>query len=113
MPRAVMASSLTMPAVPTCFCTSARCNHQASIPTTSRRVNGSVSTLKAHVKERPGLATFAGRAEIEGDKVLRWLGGIFVLALIVIAFAVYSDIRMTSCATGSFFAILGWCTNYR
>jgi hypothetical protein len=31
----------------------------------------------------------------------------------VSALAVYSDIRMTSCATGSFFAILGWCTNYR
>jgi hypothetical protein len=56
---------------------------------------------------------FGGRAKGEREKVLRWLGGIFILALIVIAFAVYSDIRMTSCATGSFFAILGWCTNYR
>jgi hypothetical protein len=41
---------------------------------------------------------------------VRWLGGIFVLAVIAIAFAIYSDITMTRCAAGSFFAVFGWCT---
>src|SRR6266436_8986478 len=107
MPIAASVSSETTPAVRISFCTSARCNQQASIQTTSGKANGLVSTLKALVRERSGPAMFGGRAKGEREKVLRWLGGIFVLALTVIAFAVYSDIRMTSCATGSFFAILG------
>jgi hypothetical protein len=44
---------------------------------------------------------------------VRWLGAIFLLALIAIAFAIYSDITMTRCAKGSFFAVLGWCSTYR
>jgi hypothetical protein len=44
---------------------------------------------------------------------VRWLGGIFVLAVIAIAFAIYSDIAMTRCAAGSFFAVLGWCSTYQ
>src|SRR5438270_8792634 len=66
MPSAVTASSRTMPAARTCFCTSARCNHQASIQTTSGKANGLVSMLKALVRERPGPAMFGGRAEGEG-----------------------------------------------
>jgi hypothetical protein len=48
-----------------------------------------------------------------GNEAMRWLGGIFVTALIAITFAVYSDIAMTRCAVGSFFVVLGWCTTYR
>jgi hypothetical protein len=51
--------------------------------------------------------------EGEGEIAVRWLGGIFLLALIAIALAVYSDIAMTRCAAGSFFAVLGWCSTYR
>src|SRR5713226_8409200 len=65
MPIAVTASSLTMPAARTCFCTSARCNHQASIRTISGKANGLVSMLRGLVRERPGPAMFGGRAEGE------------------------------------------------
>jgi uncharacterized membrane protein YjjB (DUF3815 family) len=44
---------------------------------------------------------------------MRWLGGVFLLALITLAFAVYSDITMKRCEPGSFFAVLGWCSTYR
>src|SRR5881394_3872111 len=67
MPIAASVSSETMPAARTCFCTSVRCNQQASIRTTSGRANGLVSMLKALVKERPGPAMFGGRAEGEGE----------------------------------------------
>src|SRR5436190_21457583 len=80
MPIAVMASSETMPAAPTCFCTSVRCNQQASIRTTSGKANGLVSMLKALVRERPGPAMFGGRAEGEGKTTMRTL---LILAAII------------------------------
>jgi hypothetical protein len=42
--------------------------------------------------------------------MMRFLGAIFVLALITIVFAFYSDVAMTRCKVGSFFAALGWCS---
>ena len=42
------------------------------------------------------------------------LGVIFLLALAAIAYALFQDIRLTRCARGSFFAVIGWCsTEYR
>jgi len=49
------------------------------------------------VSELDGVACRGG-AEGEGEIAVRWLGGIFLLALIAITFAVYSDIVMTRCA---------------
>lgn len=40
---------------------------------------------------------------------MNWLGGMFVAALIAIAFAIYSDATMTHCVPGSFFAIVRLC----
>jgi hypothetical protein len=42
--------------------------------------------------------------------MMRFLGAIFVFALVTIAFAFYSDVAMTRCKAGSFFAMLGWCS---
>jgi hypothetical protein len=41
---------------------------------------------------------------------MNWIGAIFVAALVVIAFALYSDIAMTRCAAGSLAAIARLCT---
>jgi hypothetical protein len=41
---------------------------------------------------------------------MRFLGAMFLLALVAIAFSFYSDIAMTHCKPGSFFAVLGWCS---
>jgi hypothetical protein len=41
---------------------------------------------------------------------MNWIGAIFVAALVVIAFALYSDMTMTRCAAGSFAATVGLCT---
>ena len=40
---------------------------------------------------------------------MNWIGGIFVAALIVIAFEIYSDATTTRCVPGSFFAIVRLC----
>jgi hypothetical protein len=40
---------------------------------------------------------------------MNWIGGIFLAALITIAFAIYSDIAMTRCEPKSFSAMVGLC----
>ena len=40
---------------------------------------------------------------------MNWIGGIFVAALIMIAFEIYADATMTHCVPGSFFAIVRLC----
>jgi len=45
-----------------------------------------------------------------GGKTVKWIGGLFLAALIVIAFAIYSDAAMTRCVPGSFFAMIDVCT---
>jgi hypothetical protein len=40
---------------------------------------------------------------------MNWIGGIFLAALITIAFAIYSDIAMTRCEAKSFSAVVGLC----
>ena len=40
---------------------------------------------------------------------MNWIGGIFVAALIMIAFEIYADAAMTHCVPGSFFAIVRLC----
>ena len=40
---------------------------------------------------------------------MNWIAGVFLAAVITISFAVYSDISMTKCAPGSFFAIIKMC----
>jgi hypothetical protein len=47
---------------------------------------------------------------IEGLKFMRLLGAMFLLALVAVAFSLYSDITMTHCKVGSFFQMLGWCS---
>jgi hypothetical protein len=51
----------------------------------------------------------AQRGATEGA-AMNWIGAIFVAALVVIAFALYSDMTMTRCAAGSFAATVGLCT---
>jgi hypothetical protein len=41
---------------------------------------------------------------------MNWIGAIFVAALIVIAFALYSDMTMTRCSAWSFGAMVGLCS---
>jgi hypothetical protein len=41
---------------------------------------------------------------------MNWIGGIFVAALITIAFATYSDVTMTRCAAKSVSAMVGLCS---
>jgi hypothetical protein len=41
---------------------------------------------------------------------MKWIGGIFFAALIVIAFEIYSDATMTRCVPGSFFAMIRLCS---
>jgi hypothetical protein len=41
---------------------------------------------------------------------MKWIGGIFIAALIAIAFEIYSDAAMTRCVPGSFFAIIKVCS---
>jgi hypothetical protein len=40
---------------------------------------------------------------------LNWIGGIFLGALIAIAFSIYSDVGMTHCEPRSFAAVVGMC----
>jgi len=40
---------------------------------------------------------------------MRWIGGIFFAALIVIAFEIYFDAAMTLCVPGSFFTMIKVC----
>jgi hypothetical protein len=54
-----------------------------------------------------GLA--AKQSPIETVK-MNWIGWIFVAALIMIAFEIYSDASMTRCVPGSFVAIVGVCS---
>jgi hypothetical protein len=40
---------------------------------------------------------------------MKWIGGLFFIALIVIAFEFYADAAMTRCVPGSFFAMINVC----
>ncbi|WP_296517529.1 hypothetical protein [Rhodopseudomonas sp.] len=42
---------------------------------------------------------------------MKSLGAIFLLALAVFAFGLYSDITMTRCVRGTFMAALGLCAH--
>jgi hypothetical protein len=42
-----------------------------------------------------------------------WVGGIFGLALVAIAVAVGTDLYMTKCQPGSFYAVAGLCSPSR
>ena len=41
---------------------------------------------------------------------MNWIGGIFLVALIAIVFAIYSDAAMTRCELNSFSSAVGLCT---
>ena len=41
---------------------------------------------------------------------MNWIGAIFIAALIVIAFALFSDMTMTRCVARSFAATVGLCS---
>jgi hypothetical protein len=41
---------------------------------------------------------------------MRFMGAVFLAALFAIAFSFYSDVTMTHCKRGSFFASLEWCS---
>jgi hypothetical protein len=41
---------------------------------------------------------------------MNWIGALFLAALITVAFAFYSDVAITRCAPGSFFASVGLCS---
>ena len=40
---------------------------------------------------------------------MNWIGGIFIAALMAIAFEIYSDVTMTRCEARSFAAVVGLC----
>jgi hypothetical protein len=40
---------------------------------------------------------------------MNWIGGICVLAIIVLIVAVVTDLQMTSCQTGSLYSMVGLC----
>jgi len=41
---------------------------------------------------------------------MSWVGGIFGLALVAVVIAVGTDVYMTKCQPGSFYAIVGLCS---
>jgi len=42
---------------------------------------------------------------------MKALGVIFLLAIAAIAFSLFQDIKLTRCARGSFFEVVGWCSS--
>jgi hypothetical protein len=44
------------------------------------------------------------------ETAMNWIGGIFVAALIAVAFAIYSDVTFTRCTAKSLAAVVGLCS---
>ena len=49
----------------------------------------------------------------EGGTTMNWIGWMFAAALIAITFEIYSDASVTPCVPGSFFAMVGLCSQSR
>ena len=50
----------------------------------------------------------AGGGQLRG--AMNWIGALFLAALLTVGFAFYSDIAITRCTPGSFFAAVGLCS---
>jgi hypothetical protein len=49
----------------------------------------------------------------EGGTTMNWIGWMFAAALTAITFEIYSDASVTRCVPGSFFAMVGLCSQSR
>jgi hypothetical protein len=62
-------------------------------------------TPRSHLESRMMRPFVAKGPESE----VNWIGGICVLAIVVLIVAIVTDLQMTSCQAGSLYSMVGFC----